>query len=478
MARGHDVAMRVTEWERFMTQLATAVGAGSLSLAFGCGGNVEGGDRQAAAGGSSGSSGGSGGTGAVGSTGGTVATGAGGLSSPPPGSGGAAAIFTGGAPPVDPGEVTYTENDAGIRTYAVPGQSPDCAPSDLQNTVFLGEAVPETACSAEAAALYGTSVACFPATEAGCDATYDPSCVANDYGCGLSGRATFVCGPLPQGDRVECCYFLKGYCPVGRPFFVAGTARHANAEAGNGWAARLAVDVTGLSVATRRALAEAFTKDGLAEHASVASFSRFALECLALGAPAELVRGAQQAALDEIAHAELAFGLASAYAGRAVRPGALDVAGALEQPPDLASFAASTASEGAVAETVSALIIAAARDAAEDPAVVAALTRVAEEEREHALLAWRTLRWALDTGGPGVRGAVERVFDRAAAHVGFGALTDLDGDERALRAHGYLPVAERRRVARWALDAVVAPSARALLATSAHAIGYAQDIFS
>jgi hypothetical protein len=48
------------------------------------------------------------------------------------------------------------------------------------------------------------------------------------------------------------------------------------------------------------------------EHASVAAFARFTLDLLALGAPADLVQSAQQALGDEIAHAELCFGLAGA----------------------------------------------------------------------------------------------------------------------------------------------------------------------
>jgi hypothetical protein len=57
------------------------------------------------------------------------------------------------------------------------------------------------------------------------------------------------------------------------------------------------------------------------------------------------------------------------------------------------------------------------------------------------------------------------VFARAAEHVGFGAVTPLSAPEPALRAHGYLSVAERRAIATAALRDVVAPAAEALLRT-------------
>ena len=60
------------------------------------------------------------------------------------------------------------------------------------------------------------------------------------------------------------------------------------------------------SVQARKWLAAA-----LAEHASVASFSKFALELLAVGAPASLLQRAHQAALDEIRHAQLSFDVVS-----------------------------------------------------------------------------------------------------------------------------------------------------------------------
>src|SRR5688572_10054793 len=76
----------------------------------------------------------------------------------------------------------------------------------------------------------------------------------------------------------------------------------------------------------RERAAEYWANAGLFEHASVAAFARFALQLLALGAPADLVASAQAAMADEIEHARLCFGLAWRYRGRSVGPSALPIA--------------------------------------------------------------------------------------------------------------------------------------------------------
>jgi hypothetical protein len=183
---------------------------------------------------------------------------------------------------------------------------------------------------------------------------------------------------------------------------------------------------------------------------------------LALGAPAELVSEAQAALADEIVHAQLSFGLASAYAGAAVGPGALDVSDALISAPDVRDSLRRAIREGCIAETVSASLLRSASQAAEDPAVKAVLERVASDERRHAVLAWRFVRWLVTREGQSLAELAAQEFAQAARHVGFGALTELPGDERALRAHGYLSLEERRAIALQTLHQVVEPCGRAL----------------
>jgi hypothetical protein len=166
----------------------------------------------------------------------------------------------------------------------------------------------------------------------------------------------------------------------------------------------------------------------LAEHASVASFSRLALELLALGAPPDLVDDAHAAARDEVRHARLTFGLASAGVG--VGPGPLPLAD-LTLAADLVSLAVATAREGCVAETISALQVAEASPA--DDAERAVLAVLARDEARHAAFAWRVLRWAIDAGGEPVRAAVAEVFARPPSFGEDGPLTSRAVAERGWR---------------------------------------------
>lgn len=334
----------------------------------------------------------------------------------------------------------------------------------------VGELTPSRFCGGDYDANLNYQIICLPPAPFGsCAGFYPENLISELYSCGLQQGADFSCGPgaPPAGSEGcagnECCYVLAGGCPVGRPFLVHEQARSAPSEPRNDWLTRQQPDVRALDAATRRALADAYRKDGLSEHASVASFARFVLELLALGAPAELVAEAQAALADEIVHAQLSFGLASAYAGAAVGPGALDVSDALPSAPEVSDSLRRAIREGCIAETVSAALIRSASQAAEDPAVKAALARVASDERRHAVLAWRFVRWLIAREGQGLAVLAAEEFAQAPRHVGFGALTELPGDERVLRAHGYLSLAERRAIATQTLRQVVEPCAQALL---------------
>lgn len=324
------------------------------------------------------------------------------------------------------------------------------------------------------AGFYAASYVCFPEPEAPatCDQVYSMECVLEAYACGLQGIGDAACGPDP-GAPGACCYVVVGDCPVGRPFLVDGAARVAARVGRDDWTAAVAPDVEGLDPESRAALADYWGREALSEHASVASFARFVLELLAVGAPSELVADAQRALADEIAHAQLAFGLSSAYHGSPQGPSPLDVTGALEGG-GLLAMAVAVAREGCIAETVAALQVAAARDAASDPVVREVLAVVAEQEQAHALLAWRTLAFCLARGDHALRTAVTAVFASAERHVGLGPVPVGAGEKALLRAHGCLPLEERRALAREALAHVIAPAARSLLAApianGAHAV--------
>ncbi len=279
---------------------------------------------------------------------------------------------------------------------------------------------------------------------------------------------TIVSGPTTGSPAGDCCYMVHlVLCgAAGRPYQVDDHAQLAALERGagsGGWSCSERPDLDGLTPEERASLAETWAAAALFEHGSVASFARFSLELLAAGAPADLLAASHQAAVDEIEHARLCFGLASAYAGEAMAPGPFPLGGEVRLGAGLADLAASTAVEGCLGETVAALVAAEQLARATDPAVRAALTRIAEDEAQHAELAWRTVAWAVRTGGSEVQVAVERAlleaFDPAQplGHAGVPCSTT------KLEAHGLLDDTVRAQIVAGALADVIAPAARALL---------------
>lgn len=116
-------------------------------------------------------------------------------------------------------------------------------------------------------------------------------------------------------------------------------------------------------------------------------------------------------------------------------------------------------SQGCIGETVSAALAAASRDAATEPEVKAALTRITSDEARHSLLAWRTARWALSKGDNEVRAAVEAVLndpERAAPGVQVSA-AGMRGEP-----HGRLSEQTQRRVIDNAMKQMVQPCAQVL----------------
>jgi hypothetical protein len=150
-----------------------------------------------------------------------------------------------------------------------------------------------------------------------------------------------------------------------------------------------------------------WARDGLYEHASVASFARFVRELLALGAPPALVRAAQAAILDELEHAQLCFELAAREHGP-VKLGPLPLDQSSSRAGDPVTLALAVFEEGCIGETVAAAEAGVAAAETDDADARTALERIAADERQHAALAWRTLRWLLDTFGDPVHAALRR----------------------------------------------------------------------
>lgn len=284
----------------------------------------------------------------------------------------------------------------------------------------------------------------------------------NDY-CEIRELNHIACGPDPTA-RAACCYVGVvdvQYCPGGRPFIVEGVARTAETHVREDWSARLKPNTNDLTARQRAVLAEAWLDMALDEHASIASFARFTLQLLALGAPPDLVRASERAARDEIAHAELCFGLASVYAGRALGPGQLDVGSSLGsfEPVDIAR---SVFREGCVGETISAMVAERAASLCVDPATRRALEVIARDEGRHAELAWKYIGWSAQQHD-GVLEAIEQEL-AALLHTCDQAPTLREGDDGQWAArHGQLSARQRRKTVQRTVRDVVIPCAEVLL---------------
>jgi len=251
---------------------------------------------------------------------------------------------------------------------------------------------------------------------------------------------------------------------IGRPLLVGEEARTAPRAARSGWASVLQVRPLEGSNAAAFADVPAELRDQLLarwsevaamEHASVASFSRFALQLLALGAPAELVRLAQEAALDEVRHARIAFGVASMVGGQMIGPDRLpDGLAPLDLDPR--SIVRALVLEGCAGETLG---VVEAREGARGatPEIAEMLRGIADDEERHAALAWRTLRWLLETR-PELAADAARAFEDAARAYAA-------APEGALHApaFGVIGGHELGELRRQTLEMVVLPCARALL---------------
>ncbi len=274
-----------------------------------------------------------------------------------------------------------------------------------------------------------------------------------------------------DGDADACCYHWVIPCPGGRPLLDAeGHPRVAPlgvAAPGDDWTEPSSLGVTppDCSPALAQRLAQAWREDAQMEHASVASFARVTLELMALGAPADLVEGAQRAGLDEIRHAQQCLAIARSYDGRERRPGPLPLPE--PEPVDLISVARRALLEGGVAETGASLMAERAAAGCRVPIIAACLRRIADEEADHAALAWRTVAWALEQGGEPVASALRMEADALERALGEPEPEPSVAEESDLAQHGRLDAPAMARARRDAWQRIARPLLERLLAESA-----------
>lgn len=345
--------------------------------------------------------------------------------------------------------------DGGMSVTAKPGCKVDRTLEDriaaIQNScgAYCTPSPNTTECFTRAE-LAGKRLPCgAPIVDGVCPASTD---LIEDY-CSV-----IVGGAAPAGG--SCCYqVMRLSCAVpGRPLRVNGTVCLPEVVSGD---ALPFMEEPDLDANARAVLAELWCEGGRFEHASVAAFARTTMQLMALGAPAELIAASQQASLDELEHARLCFALASRFAGRALRPGRLPVDATHYEKVGLADLAAEMVVGGCVGETVAALTAVEQLERATDREVRAALERIAEDEANHAELAWRIVVWAWGEGGSSVRAEIAAAFESELERREESTVRSM---ARATESHGHLSPWKERAIRQRILTEVVGPCARVVMA--------------
>lgn len=275
-----------------------------------------------------------------------------------------------------------------------------------------------------------------------------------------------VDGPATIKEK-QCCYPTTVdedpicYGSTGRPLLIGAHVIVAATRARRDWVANIHPNCEGLERAERDVLAAAWVRAAHDEHASIAAFAGLSLDLLAHGAPASLVAAAHEAALDEVRHARASYALASTYMGSEIGPDRLPIGDHLPIAKDLIELVEATVRGGCINETVAAILAANQRDRAQDPAVRAVLEAIAEEEANHAELAFRVVVWAIGQGGESVREAALRAFDSAPT-PNADLYSSPSEPASPLAAHGLLNEQERRAIELRALREVVLPCVQQL----------------
>jgi rubrerythrin len=138
--------------------------------------------------------------------------------------------------------------------------------------------------------------------------------------------------------------------------------------------------------------------------------------------------------------------------------GGLDLARSLEE------LAGAATREGCCGETGAAMVAFVQAEAAEDPTVAGVLRTIAEEESDHAALAFAVVAWAIRAGGAPVRRAIEQAVAEHEEELVRAVAVHEQEPPAQLRAHGRSSPAEAARERLRALREIVHPSLDAMLA--------------
>ena len=211
----------------------------------------------------------------------------------------------------------------------------------------------------------------------------------------LAAQALFPLFDKPGASRPTRSTLLGGFSPwtfegrstnvPGRPLIHNGQLVRPNVAA-----------VPWLRSAEARAVRDHFVSAARNEYSSVWTFLRLAAELGAVGAPAELIVAALDAADDEVRHAELC---AHAAGGCELAPLTMSIAQprfTARTPEALAMLAVESWNEGCLNEAAAAEEARLAASEAQGPSG-AMLATIARDEARHAALAWSVLAWLQST---------------------------------------------------------------------------------
>jgi hypothetical protein len=261
------------------------------------------------------------------------------------------------------------------------------------------------------------------------------------------------CAPNATACAWTCQPSEFGCTSAGRPLLVDGQAVQAELVPRGDWCGSASASIA--SAEDRARLAAHWRSLAAMEHASVASFARFALQLAAVGAPPELLVDTSAAMLDEIDHARTMFALAAADGDVALGPGPLLVASVLDGPMDLVAIACTVLREACIGETLAAVELGEAAQHAIAPERAALLRRIADDELRHAALGWRFLQWALGRAEAHERTAIVDALHEAIADAASTPATA----QRGLVEHGVLDAELTTACRRQAIAQLVRPLA-------------------
>jgi hypothetical protein len=252
-------------------------------------------------------------------------------------------------------------------------------------------------------------------------------------------------GSMPDGGFPTLC--VKGspcsdFCPTGyvqccHPTPSDGGAFQVLCVYNCGPAGRRPAGLEEAQASAGCAVGQYFAAMAHLEAASVHAFRAMARELAAHGAPARLVLAARRAARDEIRHARITRRLAREHGST---PPAVTVNS--PEARSLEQIAVENAIEGCVRETFGALLASWQARAAGDLQIRQTMSAIADDEAEHAQLAWDVDAWAQSRLEEGARRRVAEA--RQAAVAALGAELDAAPPAELIERVG-LPSAARAR---------------------------------